>query len=68
MTGWTAPARTPEALQAYAAAEEDRAARPDRYQLGADAIDIVSLIYGLIVTVAVIIEMLILGLGMGSGQ
>lgn len=41
MTGWTGPARTPEALTAYAAAEQDRAARPDRYQLGADAIDIV---------------------------
>ncbi|WP_166908215.1 sulfotransferase [Mycobacterium sp. DL440] len=41
MTGWSAPIRTPEALKAYAAAEQDRAARPDRYQLGADAIDIV---------------------------
>ncbi|MED5811297.1 sulfotransferase [Mycolicibacterium sp. 050232] len=41
MTGWTAPTRTPEALKAYAAAEEDRAARPDRYRLGADAVDIV---------------------------
>ncbi|OBB22846.1 hypothetical protein A5792_04675 [Mycolicibacterium peregrinum] len=41
MTSWTAPARTPEALKAYVAAEQDRAARPDRYQLGADAIDIV---------------------------
>lgn len=41
MSGWTAPARTPEALKAYAAAEADRAVRPDRYQLGADAVEIV---------------------------
>ncbi|MEN4400576.1 sulfotransferase family protein [Mycolicibacterium senegalense] len=41
MTGWSAPVRTPEALQAYAAAEQDRAARPDRYRLGTDAVDIV---------------------------
>ncbi|MGV0739203.1 sulfotransferase [Mycobacterium syngnathidarum] len=41
MTGWSAPARTPEALAAYAAAEQDRAARPDRYRLGTDAVDIV---------------------------
>lgn len=41
MTGWVAPLRTPEALKAYAAAEQDRTARPDRYQLGVDAIDIV---------------------------
>ncbi|CRZ16806.1 sulfotransferase family protein [Mycolicibacterium neworleansense] len=41
MSGWTAPARTPQALEAYAAAETDRAVRPERYQLGADAIDIV---------------------------
>ncbi|OBG89485.1 hypothetical protein A5699_13890 [Mycobacterium sp. E802] len=38
---WTAPARTPEGLKAYAAAEQDRAARPDRYRLGPDAVDIV---------------------------
>ncbi|ODR16069.1 sulfotransferase family protein [Mycolicibacterium porcinum] len=41
MTPWTAPARTPEARKAYAAAEADRTARPDRYRLGADAVDIV---------------------------
>lgn len=41
MTGWTAPTRTPEARKAYAAAEEDRAVRPDRYRLGTDAVDIV---------------------------
>ncbi|MGV0811030.1 sulfotransferase [Mycolicibacterium boenickei] len=41
MTGWVAPARTAEAQQAYAAAEQDRTARPDRYRLGADAVDIV---------------------------
>jgi hypothetical protein len=41
MTGWTAPTRTAEARQAYAAAEEDRAVRPDRYRLGTDAVDIV---------------------------
>lgn len=41
MTGWTAPTRTSEARQAYAAAEEDRAVRPDRYRLGTDAVAIV---------------------------
>lgn len=41
MTGWTAPTRTPEALKAYAAAEQDRAARPERYQLGVGAADAV---------------------------
>lgn len=41
MTTWTAPIRTPEARKAYAAAEEDRAVRPDRYQLGTDAVDLV---------------------------
>ncbi|MFV8054588.1 sulfotransferase family protein [Mycobacterium sp. 48b] len=39
MTGWAAPTRTPEARKAYAAAEEDRTVRPDRYRLGADAVD-----------------------------
>lgn len=33
-----------------------------------DAVEIVSLVYGLIVTVVVIVEMIILGLGMGPGQ
>lgn len=41
MTEWTAPARTAEALKAYAAAEADRNVRPDRYRLGAEAVDIV---------------------------
>ncbi len=41
MTGWTAPPRTPEARKAYEAAEQDRTTRPDRYRLGADAVDIV---------------------------
>ncbi|MEV0669181.1 sulfotransferase [Mycobacterium sp. NPDC050441] len=41
MTGWTAPTRTPEALKVYAAAEQDQAARPDRYQLGVGAVDTV---------------------------
>lgn len=33
-----------------------------------DAVDIVSLIYGLIITTVVILVMIILGLGLGAGQ
>lgn len=33
-----------------------------------DAVDIVSLVYGLVVTFVVIMEMIILGLGLGAGQ
>lgn len=33
-----------------------------------DAVDMVSLVYGLAVTLFVIMEMIILGLGLGAGQ
>ncbi|MEO3785504.1 sulfotransferase [Actinocorallia sp. B10E7] len=36
MTTWKPAPRTPEAAAVYAAAEADRAARPERYRLGAD--------------------------------
>ncbi|TDC38940.1 sulfotransferase, partial [Actinomadura sp. KC345] len=39
MTLWTSPPRTAEAAALYAAAEEDRAARPERYRLGAGETD-----------------------------
>ncbi|HEX2593457.1 MAG TPA: sulfotransferase [Rhizomicrobium sp.] len=35
---WTAPARSPEAQAIYQAAEADRAARPERYDLSPDAV------------------------------
>ncbi|MCZ0914930.1 sulfotransferase [Gordonia amicalis] len=39
MVAWTPPPRTAVAENIYAAAEADRAARPDRYRLGAGAVD-----------------------------
>ncbi|TDC82470.1 sulfotransferase [Actinomadura sp. 7K507] len=41
MTLWTPPPRTAGAAAVYAAAEADRAARPERYRLGADEADAV---------------------------
>lgn len=41
MTRWQAPARTPEAQQLYEAAEADRLIHPDKYRLGAEAVDLV---------------------------
>jgi len=38
VTGWRAPARTEQAAAAHAAAEADRAARPERYRLDPDAV------------------------------
>jgi hypothetical protein len=35
---WSAPVRSPVALQVYAAAEKDRAERPERYLFDADAV------------------------------
>ncbi|MEO9329707.1 sulfotransferase [Gordonia aurantiaca] len=40
MVGWTPPPRTDTARNIHAAAEADRAARPDRYRLGADTADL----------------------------
>lgn len=39
MTLWTPPPRTAEAAALYAAAEQDRTARPERYRLGAAEAD-----------------------------
>ncbi|GAC54586.1 sulfotransferase [Gordonia amicalis] len=39
MVAWTPPPRTAVAENIYAAAEADRAARPDRYRLGVGAVD-----------------------------
>lgn len=36
---WSAPERSPDVAAIYAAAEADRAARPERYALGADVAD-----------------------------
>lgn len=41
MTRWHAPARTAAAAEIYRAAESDRAVRPERYRLGAEAVDLV---------------------------
>lgn len=38
MSSWVAPPRSPAALQAYAAAEHDRELAPQKYRLGADAV------------------------------
>ncbi len=40
MTAWTPPPRSEVAARMHAAAEADRAARPERYRLGADAADL----------------------------
>ena len=39
MSGWLPPARSREAQAIYAAAEAERAAKPDRFRLGAEAVD-----------------------------
>jgi hypothetical protein len=39
LSGWLPPARSREAQAIYAAAEAERAAKPDRFRLGADAVD-----------------------------
>jgi Sulfotransferase family len=38
-SGWLPPARSREALAIYAAAEAERAAKPERFRLGAEAVD-----------------------------
>jgi hypothetical protein len=43
MSGWLPPARSLEAETIYAAAEAERAAKPERFRLGADGVDATAL-------------------------